>query len=155
MMEIPSEIVPKYYRMNPKTDDMVMGGKDLADGMVVLVEDPNLRYDPKLPDMDDWEIDRLNMRNRWCRVHNVHVVGNAVHFVGAYADGTKRKSQVTLTYSWLFKIDSIPDSIQFTADRYRNISTMVDALLRSTPSNDIDSHNRHVQDITKQILKVL
>jgi hypothetical protein len=158
-MEIPADFVPKYYRMNPKTDDLLPSATHLAEGMIILIEDPNRREN--LPDViefeEEWKQDRIRKFNRWCRVSNVEFLpGDFLKFVGTYADGTKVVwSMMHMRESWIVKIDSITDSATISTSRYRNVSSMVDAMLRSVPTDDLDSHVEQVEEITDQLLKVL
>lgn len=97
-----SQYAPKYYQMNPDQDTLLFDGKDLETGMLVLIGDPNQRFDPNdlnIPDDDapiqaqpvelpgmlgmliggggvpdrDYITDRLNEVNRWCEVQRVEV----------------------------------------------------------------------------------
>lgn len=101
--------VPRYYRMNPKTEDLFTDGKGLVNGMVILVENPDSRAIIKSTEMEDWEYDRALVLNRWCTVSELNVVGGALIFVGVYEDGVKIKRNMSLYDSWLVKKDSLPD----------------------------------------------
>ena len=108
-IEIPSELVDKYYRMVPETDD-VISGRRLQEGMVVLVESVSKRF---ALDYDRSEGERLSMQvmNRWCRVEDLTISGNSTQFIGVYADGYKHSRLDPITDGWIVKKDSIPPAI--------------------------------------------
>lgn len=121
---IPDRIEAEYYRMNPKTDDILSEGVLLKNGMIVLIEDSLLRETKDLAlqiDEATGEIknqrsyNRLLTTNRWCRVSNLKVNGQreryystaSVSFIAEYADGTKEKRRYGADYAWLVKLDSL------------------------------------------------
>jgi hypothetical protein len=151
--------VPKFYKMNPKTEDLLPGSGQLVNGMVVLIADPDMRERPENGE-SDWVFNRLTERNRWCTVTNFEITNKkycetGYQFIGVYADGTKVIRMGNLSSAWIVKLDSIADAIKAQGDRHRNVHTIVTELLKSTPPDDIDSFNEQVDEITKQLLKVL
>lgn len=106
------QFVPKYYVMDPETEELVFDAMDLRNGMVVLIADPDERTRPELGNDRDWEMDRLLERNRWCTVSKIDVSPetNSVYFLATYEDGTQRKRQYSITQAWLAKKDSVESS---------------------------------------------
>jgi hypothetical protein len=107
-------MVPKYFVMNPETDDLLPDGLHLRDGMKVLIENPGIRFE-----VVGWErgekMDHLLKWNRWCTVSHVATYPNSngdyIHFVGTYDDGTKRRLAALHSEAWYVKKDSIPDPV--------------------------------------------
>lgn len=103
------DLVPKYYVMDPNTEDLLFDGSELRNGMVVLAAEPFIRYNT----MDFAEGDEefqwgANEWNRWCTVSRlVYPTTDIVEFVGIYADDTKLKRAVKLRRPWYVKADSI------------------------------------------------
>jgi hypothetical protein len=126
--EIFSQLVPKYYRMDPKTEDMLPDGRYLADGMVVLFADPDNRERPEsLTDGNDWLKEKLLERNRWCKVTHFNITnsGDTAAFIGVYEDGSKRPIRMGLGYAWLVKIDSIEESAVLVTKRAAQVQDLV------------------------------
>lgn len=106
---VPANFEPKYFRMNPETDDMLANGRELAGGMVVLIEDAGLRraINDNLSDAGRYDAEKWN---RWCKVYDIHFLdnGDELTFTGLYADGTKRQHQVGVNKAWFVKKASKP-----------------------------------------------
>jgi len=107
-----SVFVDRFYEMDPEFEDL-LSGRDLKDGMVVLIEDYMLRGDPEHLGSDNrYEQARIRETNRWCTVTNVRLTYGqypCVTFFAVYADGTKRKRMYAQEYAWIVKLDSIPE----------------------------------------------
>lgn len=112
-----SNLVSKFYRMNPETDDMISNGQLLENGMIVLLEDSMIRADPDSP-LSKYEVHRAEETNRWCEVSELEIrrrfehgetgyaIGEGsplVTFVGIYSDGVKIKRSYDSSYAWLVK----------------------------------------------------
>lgn len=105
-----AEYVDTYYEMNPETEDILLEGTLLVDGMKVLIEGPEFR-ESITEHMESADISRARMRNRWCVVDQVKTElnnGLNISFIGVYEDGTKRKWTVPADYAWIVKKDSVP-----------------------------------------------
>ena len=116
MGEIPSTMVPKYYEMNPDTEDLIFNGDTLINGMVVLLTSTEAKQELDQPGrwfgkrkLTPSEKHRARVCNRWCRVTELDIVGNHVRFVGVYADGTKHPRASSAMNSWLVRFDSLDD----------------------------------------------
>lgn len=109
--KIPTEMVDKYFQMDPETDDLLPTGDKLEVGMVVLIEDYTKRI--AIPEGGVVTLNGVSQylaleSNRWCRISDVKVVGMSLSFVATYADGTKRKRFESVTNAWYVKKDSKP-----------------------------------------------
>lgn len=99
------DIVPKAYRFNPMTEDLLYGD-ELMDGMVVLAGPASERYNEQMPEMYNAG---LPVSNRWCEVSKARQEDDRkIYFVGLYADGQKVVRNTDLTAGWYVKKDSIP-----------------------------------------------
>lgn len=120
MATIPEYLVKKFYAMNPKTEDLLADGSFLKEGMVVLVESPNLREDLDDPDYSTSpiQIDRANVWNRWSSVSHIKYdrATNMVSFVSTYSDGTKRKRCYNEAHAWFVRLDSMPKTLAQTSE---------------------------------------
>jgi hypothetical protein len=148
------DFVPKFYRMNPETDDLVMGS-DLKDGMVVLIESSNFRLRHDEP-MVDWEMDRALENNRWCTVTNLKF-SNAFDapiatFIGVYEDGTKYKRSYGTGYAWYVKKNIV--SIEET-EKYRKVSEVLMGTVELSIAalSDVDLSDELKQISLKAIVK--
>ena len=110
---IPEGFVPLDYLMDPATEDVIPGSK-LRDGMVVLLDDTLLRFDPDSLEKSQSKRDLVSAYKtaRWCRVTNLNTTpnnytGTIRHFIGVYADGSKFSRQYNAHYNWFVKLDSI------------------------------------------------
>jgi hypothetical protein len=117
-----SQFVPKMYEMNPETEDVLGSSLDLKEGMVVLVESPNVRLDVahhqkqferlgSLVSLDDGILSELRKVNRWCKVTKIRNYGKnqSISFVGVYEDGVKRQRFADPQSAWIVKLDSLPE----------------------------------------------
>lgn len=104
--------MPKFYVMDPEVDDLIEG-YSLEEDMVVLIEDSAYRLDMRKPEFhnEDWKITCADLNNLWCRITNLKITPYGsmnVHFIGVYADGTKRTRTVSVGENWIVKKASIP-----------------------------------------------
>lgn len=155
MTEINQDFVSKFYRMNPETDDLIPFGDQLVNGMMVLIESNDFRTRADRP-LEDWELERALVNNRWCEVSNLRISPPRhdnpvlVEFIGVYEDGTKAKRAYSYSYSWYVKKDSI--QVEKT-ERYKKIQEIVAiALCTDVPKqDDIDflagMTTKHILDV--------
>lgn len=149
--------MPKFYKMNPETEDMLPNGTHLANGMKVLINDSSQRM--RVGDgMKDWEIDRALTNNQWCTVSNVkvkyHGYESVVSFIGTYEDGTKRGRTNSTAYTWLVKLDSIGDAMVQSTERYGAVYRLVKRAMHQVDITDANEE-AVVEATTKQILGLL
>lgn len=129
-MDIPDETVPKYFEMDPQTDDLVPSAMHLVSGVIVLAESDDLRvaWAPFIPLIGE-SLARAQKYNRWCRIENLKIEGDEMSFIGVYHDGTKRFWTGSVNTAWYIKIDSFPDANSFmTVQQLRELDNKVDKL---------------------------
>lgn len=103
--------------MDPRDTDLIRG-RDLQNGMIVLLEDSTMRDEPTCPDNGTHKCGARCLRafrvSRWCKVTDLEkrtrVAGELalLSFIGEYADGSKASHTYNVSYFWYVKIDSIP-----------------------------------------------
>lgn len=155
------EFVPKYYMMNAETDELLPNASYLANGMKVLIENPDVRASEK--DMQrDWGMQRALENNRWCTVTHLEFMDqkNMIRFIGVYEDGSKIVRVFGSDRSWLVKIDSVSESMAERTERYSNVRTLVLAALHRQDMATQGGDNGNTMDViadefTKQILGIL
>lgn len=163
-------LVPKYYTMDPMTEDIVLGTELLANGMRVLINDSSKRYtfedvNTCVESSKEMFEERLLTMSRWCTVSKlqVHTDNASVRFVGIYEDGTKRVRTYHRQEPWLVKIDSMSDVFNEEKDtkQYNAISKMISEAFveceglvarHDYPAEEITSL---VEETTKKILGTL
>lgn len=162
--EIFSQFAPKFYKMNPKTDDLLPSGNHLANGMKVLIADSSQRVkiDMKLT---DWQEDRALENNRWCTVGALEVSDSAIRFIGVYEDGSKRMRVATPNEAWLVKIDSIRESVNLHTEKFAIVRELVseavkfgsefEARIRIEGCGSTGELNRGIDETTKKIMGLL
>ena len=100
-----ADMFSKWYEMNPETEDLLFDGNELAEGMVVLVEDPNRRIDIE-GSMTPEHFYEARKWNRWFMISRLDRTPNGMRlsFLGTYEDGTKFKfDDVNKNHGWLCK----------------------------------------------------
>jgi hypothetical protein len=109
----------KGYIMDPRDTDLIRG-RELEDGMIVLLEDAVMRDEPECPPESPevphtcgYRCQRALKVSRWCKVSKLEKKRNygdnpLVSFVGEYADGSKASHTYNISYFWYVKLDSIP-----------------------------------------------
>jgi len=120
-----TQFVPKYFEMDPKTDDLLRKGSMLEDGMVVLLEMPALRVDivsedgQPLSTYYNPETREQALRyNRWVTVSDLGWAdGDMCSFIGVYHDGTKKKIEAPNDFAWYVKKNSLPKPIDYEAEQ--------------------------------------
>lgn len=121
------EFIPQYYRMNPETEE-AMFGRDLMNGMVVLIEAPARRADldarsievatlrPATEVLSDHIMHQALRFNRWAKVTRLQTIEEEkvrqVLFIAEYEDGLRSTMTSYMTTGWLVKEDSIPEDWQ-------------------------------------------
>lgn len=158
------QFVPKFYRMNPETDELLPNGRHLANGMRVLIENSSRRIDVS-QDLADWEEERALKNNRWCTVEALEVIDAETSFIGVYDDGSKLMRLHPTFTAWLVKTDSIRSSENMATDRYLNVLELVARAMETVSEvlADDEATNRakaikvgkKAEDTTKQILGLL
>lgn len=110
-----AQLVSKWYTMNPLMDELLPNGRLLMPGMMVLVDDQELRQDLySLEDPSSYSYEGAvylaKENNRWCTVQEVEVIeeDGEISFTALYPDGVKRQRQYSINTGWLVKKDSIP-----------------------------------------------
>lgn len=100
-----SDLVDKWYDMDPKVEDLLWDSSELVEGMVVLVEDPMMRIDVRYP-LSEEMLYQARTWNRWFMIsHIVDLNSNQINFMANYEDGSKRKFvAVAKSRSWLCKL---------------------------------------------------
>lgn len=118
VVEIPSEFVDRNAEMNPETDDLIRG-RELKEGMVVLIEDSSVREDISHHTgetdhkCDAHKCRRIKETSRWCRVTSLDIRKRMedrsplVSFIAVYSDGTKRLRTYNQSFGWFVKLNSM------------------------------------------------
>lgn len=115
-MDLSNEFMPQFYVMDPTEED-VLFGNELNEGMVVLLEPPNARQNPERSHLSDNDMHALRTHNRWCIIERlVYTKDELVTFIGRYADGTKSTRGAEITTDWFVKKDSIPANSEFPSE---------------------------------------
>jgi hypothetical protein len=114
---IPFQLESKGYIMDPRDTDLIRG-RELEDGMIVLLEDSLMREEPTCTEDADHKCGsrcyRAFKTSRWCKISKLEKNRNyggdsrLVSFVGEYADGSKSSHTYNVSYFWYVKLDSIP-----------------------------------------------
>lgn len=106
-MDIPL-FVCKHYEMDPETEDLLFDATQLANGLTVLIETPDLRVFPEHTDSLP-ERERALRWNRWMTISDLTIdeVADEVLFIATYEDGTKKKITTSADYAWYVKKDSL------------------------------------------------
>lgn len=133
--EIFSQVVPKFYAMDPETEDMIPNGRYLANGMRVLIADPDCRERPEeiVGTELDWRKYKMLERNRWCTVSHVDISSNdnrSVSFVAVYEDGSKHQYVMGISKAWLVKSDSIVESNQKAIEDHAKVQEAMTAAVK-------------------------
>jgi hypothetical protein len=158
-LEENNPFTPKFYRMNPETEELLPNGRHLANGMKVLIESPAHRMRVS-DDLTDWQEDRALENNQWCTIGALEVVGDMIRFIGVYNDGSKRIRTFQAFEAWLVKTDSIRE----VEDRKAQVHTLVsDAMSEAvlimehgkTPRERALRAGLKAEETTKQILELL
>lgn len=110
-MEIPTEIVGKYETVDIETEEILFDGYELRNGMIVIIEDVDLRWDV-LDNPDDRHMYYTMVMNRWCRISNVCVRNTKVEFLATYEDDFAVKRVTDVSKAWIVKKESIPPRTQ-------------------------------------------
>jgi hypothetical protein len=108
--------VDKYYVMDPETDDLISNADMLRNGMVVLIDNQNMRVD--LDSRSEDVAYHARIKNRWCKIEDLTIYGYDEHvrFTGVYFDGIKAQRSASTRDAWLVKKDSIPDEDDYNSD---------------------------------------
>lgn len=105
-------LVPKYYQMDPDTDDVIPTGEHLTVSMRVLIEDSSRRIDLDVSNrmMEAGEVEQARTWNRWGKVVSYPEItdGDEVCFIIEYDDRTKTQIRINKYHAWLVKKDTMP-----------------------------------------------
>jgi hypothetical protein len=118
-----TQFVPKYFEMDPKTDDLLRKGSMLEEGMEVLLERPDMRVDvlglaESIKSGTNPSLTEQALRwNRWATVSDLGWGEEGPSFIGIYHDGTKKKIEVADHLAWYVKKKSMPKPIDDEAEK--------------------------------------
>jgi hypothetical protein len=101
-------IVDKFYVMDPLTEELLMDGTMLREGMFVLIDRTESREEIT-SELKGSKLDNARYNNRWCWIKNIVIRGEQISFMATYEDHTAKKRVVNVNYPWLVKIHSLPD----------------------------------------------
>lgn len=107
-MQIPAQVIPIDYLLDPATEGIVLSGDELEEGMIVLIEDVLYRYYTGTP-LENLSADdrhRLLKSARWCKIERLDTSGQLIRFIGVYADGSKCVRSYRMDCAWIVKLDS-------------------------------------------------
>jgi hypothetical protein len=102
LQRIGDVVVEQYQPYDMLTEDLIYG-KDLKDGMVVLIESDgrSLGYRSyNTAELNSWLIMK---NNRWCEVTRLFTMGDDIVFIALYGDGRKAIRITTPTAGWIVK----------------------------------------------------
>lgn len=106
-----TQFVPKHFKANFGTEKIIPSGKDLKDGMKVLVMDDDHRvFIPGYTDGRSWKHEESALRwNRWSTVTKFDLFddGKLISFIGVFDDGSKKQLIVDSGKAWYAKLDTI------------------------------------------------
>lgn len=124
-VEMVKSLVPKFYEMDPKTEDLLFDGTRLLNGMKVLIDNNDVRVRAIESDLEeDWQITKAKKYNRWCTIEEIRYAQHFIHFVGVYDDGSKAKWSEPISLSWYIKKDSIPTAEKEKAEDEKLVADM-------------------------------
>jgi len=113
--------VARDYQVNPDLEEILVSGRLVEEGMLVLVEPHSYRTDIRALETatdDDAEgtvmnvfgpppravvIEHLNRQNRWCFVTQLQKNETEIAFVGIYHDGTQAVRYYPIDAPWLVR----------------------------------------------------
>lgn len=103
-----SDLVDKWYDMDPEVEDLLWDSSELVEGMVVLIDNPMLRIDVRYP-LSAEMLYQARTWNRWFMIsHIVDLNSTHINFMANYEDGSKRKFvAVAKSRSWLCKLGGL------------------------------------------------
>lgn len=106
-MAVPGPRQP-VYEFDPAQDNIIFDGTCLAEGMVVMLEDPEVRFMMHVARGQFSE--HRHVYHSWCTVTRMIVLPdeNEVHFIGVFTDGFQKKFMIPLQHAWLARSYSIP-----------------------------------------------
>lgn len=102
-----NELVSKYYVMDPSVEKSLFG-QDLIDGMIVLVEHPNYKFELEDVSLKPVSLDyERNIANRWCKISEItEGYEGMMHFLATYGDGTSFRRSSAKYQGWIAKADN-------------------------------------------------
>lgn len=108
------DFVQQYYQMDPETE-MVMFGRELTNGMEVLIESASCRADlATRPYSGTAEEELFNWRmNRWFKVARLIVADDYINFVSINSDDTEATQRWSADSGWIVKKYSVPEGWPF------------------------------------------
>lgn len=110
-----NQFVPKYFRMNPETDDLLMDSYGLHEGMRILTGNVNARVDLSHVTKYEVSLESALKHNRWFVIEKIKTEphNDLVMLIGRYDDGEKMRHIFSLSQTeWYVKKDTVkvPDS---------------------------------------------
>jgi hypothetical protein len=152
-----AQFMPKFYKMDPSTDDLLPSGDHLANGMKVLIESPNNRVPIGAEGLSDWKEDRALENNRWCTVESLRIVRETLRFIGVYEDGTKRMRAFPVEEAWYVKRDSIQEitaKYQKVFDTVRLAVAYHETLIKQD-GDLVEDVTGNIEETTRRLMEIL
>lgn len=100
----PNGMVDKWYEMDPEVEELIYDGTELVEGMVILIESPEMRVDVREV-LTDEQLFRARRTNRWMMISRIMLSPDRTHvtFLAEFEDGVKSKLDFEVRESWLCK----------------------------------------------------
>lgn len=96
---------------NALTEFYAPSGKELENGMVVLIEPARYRWDIRqVTEFDSVQLKKALAANRWCQVSALEVNDAYVSFLGTYEDRGREWREYPVSCGWLVKRNSVTSS---------------------------------------------
>lgn len=139
-------LVDRDYTMSSSTET-VFFADELKPGLVVLLENPDLRAENPKPDSGPTIFAQARKNNRWCTIVNIRTSKDDgyVSFIAQYEDGSESLRVSRPHDGWLVKLDSIID-----AEPYATLAEGVvgiSAILKNHEIFNEDVRNKILEDI--------
>lgn len=153
-MELEDKLIPQYFVMDPLIHDAV-SGYELTDGMIVLHQNPDVRFDPVAQVLND--ISRARITNRWCGVSNVRRTNaeqSVVFFKATYSDGTSCIRDARVWEGWICRKDSSNSAVAETttvAPQDPHYNTIKDLVLSAM----VDMHFVRSDDASAKMSRIV
>ena len=94
----------KYYQMDPRREDLLFDGTELQEGMIVLIENSELRAEIGTG-VSGEQLEKAMRYNRWAMVTRPSVEDTSLKFLAVYADGSKKKIELSVHHAWLVLVN--------------------------------------------------
>lgn len=138
---------------NALTEFYAPSGKELENGMVVLIEPARYRWDIRqVTEYDSVQLEKALAANRWCKISALEANDEYVSFLGIYEDLGRKWREYPVSCGWLVKRNSVSPAKSAAEKKHDKILELMREVL--APDRIVFDSEKFAEETTRKIMSI-